>query len=875
MVSTNIGDTSGVPTNTTITPAVDLGLEPNQGAFVAIKTGRLVWTSTRTNKPVAPYEDLPFPKVQVWCFLVFKGIMEVQCCVNFPHGVGCGHFVEVTVPADHLQIVKDTPLIFNGEALQHLFVDPALEHTSLVVEVLGFPITNTLKETGQYITQILKGYVQVHNVWVAQISYANDPTLPSPPAHQAILGTDTGIILRNMSWIIEASELYEHATYACVHIPDSELAAGNGFQILHLWSIHTPPLEADHNRFWNSDVPGLSRLDAAAPAPGVAGIIGADWNVIISSPLDEFPAWRQTDILPIGQLVHAGFANTFCTLHPLGDHSTNASTTSSIDQLQVKGALPIIDSAQEDTSDHAPAPPVEQCDDGNDEAMENLYLAEPDQQAFQPILTGRLVWSSLQHVLVGPALPHNALALEILDIPQANIPTTTARYVAQSLKAYVQVHDVWIHQVSYHDDPTPPADTNIYIALISTQLEMKEALIWSNFTPFLATSGFSLMTLWSIHAPPEEAEHHTFWEQDQARLSMLDVATASDSSTAIIGADWNAVVNPVLDNYPPHQQQSQLPLGQLAQAGMCGILQGDPMSCLLYNFSLQPVLDYAKHHHQARIKLNWDADNPMFASLLAFADDILLIISTQHDLMNFLDALNLYRRASNAKQLQAKGIQAPDCVVNFPCGTGLNRFVEITVTCDHLASLSEVSLVFNQTSLQCVLIGLALPRNSLALEILNVPQANTPTATACYVAQSLKDYVQVHDVWICQISYPNDSTPLADTNVFIALISTSVGDEGGLDPVRLHAIPGYVRILTNDCELNYVGRLQWCPACKSKAKTFHTFEDCPSRLCHKCQHSRHIAAACPNASSDAGNATAATQQAEENARGALTLDYGA
>ncbi|SAM85197.1 uncharacterized protein UBRO_20881 [Ustilago bromivora] len=62
MVSTNIGDASSVPTNTTITPTMDLSLEPDQGAFVAIKTGHLVWTHTRTNKPVAPYEDLPFPK---------------------------------------------------------------------------------------------------------------------------------------------------------------------------------------------------------------------------------------------------------------------------------------------------------------------------------------------------------------------------------------------------------------------------------------------------------------------------------------------------------------------------------------------------------------------------------------------------------------------------------------------------------------------------------------------------------------------------------------------------------------------------------------------------------------------------------------------
>ncbi|SAM83598.1 uncharacterized protein UBRO_20197 [Ustilago bromivora] len=121
-----------------------------------------------------------------------------------------------------------------------------------------------------------------------------------------------------MSWIIEASELYKHSTYARVRIPDSELAAGNDFWVLHLWSIHAPPLEADHNRFWNSDVPGLSHLDAAAPAPGMAGIIGADWNAIVPSPLNEFPARCQTDILPIGQLAHAGFTDTFHTLHPLG-----------------------------------------------------------------------------------------------------------------------------------------------------------------------------------------------------------------------------------------------------------------------------------------------------------------------------------------------------------------------------------------------------------------------------------------------------------------------------------------------------------------------------------------------------------------------------
>ncbi|KAJ1039895.1 hypothetical protein NDA11_004771 [Ustilago hordei] len=60
-----------------------------------------------------------------------------------------------------------------------------------------------------------------------------------------------------------------------------------------------------------------------------------------------------------------------------------------------------------------------------------------------------------------------------------------------------------------------------------------------------------LLHLWSIHAPPEDAPHCAFWEQDEAGLSLLDIAAASNSSAAIIGVDWNAVVFSMLDNYPP------------------------------------------------------------------------------------------------------------------------------------------------------------------------------------------------------------------------------------------------------------------------------------------------------------------------------------
>ena len=81
----------------------------------------------------------------------------------------------------------------------------------------------------------------------------------------------------------------------------------------------------------------------------------------------------------------------------------------------------------------------------------------------------------------------------------------------------------------------------------------------------------------------------------------------------------------------------------------CGILQGDPMSCLLYNFTLQPMLDYARHHHLAGTALNWDSDHSMFVSSLAFADDVLLVVNNKRDLAKFMDALDLYEMASNAK----------------------------------------------------------------------------------------------------------------------------------------------------------------------------------------------------------------------------------
>ncbi|CCF49648.1 hypothetical protein NDA11_007790 [Ustilago hordei] len=106
-------------------------------------------------------------------------------------------------------------------------------------------------------------------------------------------------------------------------------------------------------------------------------------------------------------------------------------------------------------------------------------------------------------------------------------------------------------------------------------------------------------------------------------------------------------------------------------------------------------------------------------------------------------------------------------------------------------------------------------------------QARVPPCTVCWqsseISTSIAKKTLPEVLFISRpanrckqrVSYHDDPTPLANTNVYIALITTPAGDEGGLDPVWLHAIPGYVQILTNDCKLSNVGHLQWCPSCKS------------------------------------------------------------
>lgn len=78
-----------------------------------------------------------------------------------------------------------------------------------------------------------------------------------------------------------------------------------------------------------------------------------------------------------------------------------------------------------------------------------------------------------------------------------------------------------------------------------------------------------LLHIWSINAPPIHDARLEFWSRDVPDISILDAAAPGEHSAAFIGADWNAVPSPMIDDFPPTRSYSRLmPLGQLAHAGL-------------------------------------------------------------------------------------------------------------------------------------------------------------------------------------------------------------------------------------------------------------------------------------------------------------------
>ncbi|SYW75318.1 uncharacterized protein UBRO2_00553 [Ustilago bromivora] len=167
------------------TDTVLAGLEePDQNDIVLIYTGRHMWSSIRPSEPgelsppLVAYEELPFLKGDraklppLYCPLA--NVAKTDSSVNFPRGVGRGGFVEITVGSSTPTALAQVNLVFSGSPLQRLFVGPALPKTAMVVEVLGVPASNAKNETARYIALRLQPFVNVHDVWVAQIPYANN-----------------------------------------------------------------------------------------------------------------------------------------------------------------------------------------------------------------------------------------------------------------------------------------------------------------------------------------------------------------------------------------------------------------------------------------------------------------------------------------------------------------------------------------------------------------------------------------------------------------------------------------------------------------------------------------------------------------------------
>lgn len=182
-------------------------------------------------------------------------------------------------------------------------------------------------------------------------------------AHQAVLGPDTGILIRNTRWIVEEATHYEHATYARVRIPETEPAVGDATRLLHLWSVHAPANTNDCRDFWNADVPELSRLDASCSNASTAAIVGADWNAVFAPMLDNYPPNRCSPQVPHGLLAQAGLVDVYRTLHPTSTtftryHRANGELLSArcIDAIAISTSMmPHIHSVetQPTTSDHS------------------------------------------------------------------------------------------------------------------------------------------------------------------------------------------------------------------------------------------------------------------------------------------------------------------------------------------------------------------------------------------------------------------------------------------------------------------------------------------------------------------------------------------
>jgi endonuclease/exonuclease/phosphatase family metal-dependent hydrolase len=78
-----------------------------------------------------------------------------------------------------------------------------------------------------------------------------------------------------------------------------------------------------------------------------------------------------------------------------------------------------------------------------------------------------------------------------------------------------------------------------------------------------------------------------------------------------------------------------------------GVHQGDPMSCLLYNFAIEPLADAIRQSNLKGIKIMTEDIDRLIVSL--FADDTLVYLSEKDDLNELRDIINNFCKASTAR----------------------------------------------------------------------------------------------------------------------------------------------------------------------------------------------------------------------------------
>ncbi|KAJ1601139.1 hypothetical protein NDA14_007466 [Ustilago hordei] len=972
--------------------------EPDLDAFVPIYTGRHVW-SARRSPPLVPFEDLPLPKTdraklppctirwqftgkffpnrdegpvlgslrkQMCDFLHARKFKDANCMVNFPKGTGRNRMVDITVLQPHLAAASEAILVFRQAKLQRLFVGPALDFNYFVIEIQNLPYTATWTGTARLIWAALRQYVQLHDIWVHQVSYAADGKAPqdeniylalvsvpkdadncinpsilaaipgyikirdddlplafagrldwcttckskadriltkaikrpcisrlarkllelstsptaikttlqsssltvstwncatlnsqdriaalhnpsTPTAHRAILGRDCGIIFRNTKWQVEDSKIGDYFAYAKIRIPVDEPAIGTNIRLLHIWSIHAPPIHDARLEFWSRDVPNISILDAAAPGEHSAAIIGADWNAVPSPMIDDFPpplvptadsclwdnslkpalsirsglytqtAWPTLAIKSptVNSFLHAALIafgprtawshirSPFRRVHLLqttvllrsvvkaaskGPNSvlqlpqatsqppiqawysfveriraTTANIANSQRQQSQKRArkrneissklsqidirhgdenrrrflelltmLRLIDRTEAadtvkkrralhelnmfvptawiipklESRAFASLPALKDCEGTHEslaaklDAIRRFYTTlftptsanQTSEEASSVLLSSvrRKISSATRHKCDSPftvaelqavlkrSVDDSAPGMDGVTYPLLRTLGEPAleRLCAMG-NALLRGHSLPDGEPNLRGVMLPKKGDlsqlknyrplsiaavafRILGGVVSSRLQAAaQEVIASTQTGFILGrhSASNVVTLYLLHYAVASGRHvDPIWilnlDQQKAynrvrREWLLDCLLAYGFGSRFITYIRENYRHPTVCQSAEGHFTPPIPL-------QCGILQGDPMSCLLYNFMLQPMLDYAQHRHHAGTLLDWDPDHQMFVSSLAFADDILLVVNNKRDLAKFMDALDLYEMASNAKVNEEK-----------------------------------------------------------------------------------------------------------------------------------------------------------------------------------------------------------------------------